>query len=374
ALGLTQLCEQDLQSIHNWKLNMNETDDNRISDTGIVETRAIAKDFKLRYPTLLDPTKTMIDIGVTTKVRTLQTADAFLQEITSDSKPIVQTSEEDYSESASGETAEILSEITKSEKDLLYFHDTCEDLLLEQGVRLEKPKRVKDLRKSTSMQAIIKRVNERLGFGAGNEIDAKVLRHIVRACYFEFAIFGQNSGWCSLLGNDEIKILEYLDDIEDYYEDAYGRNINSKQTCPLIGDLFAKVKQSVKSSKDTKTYLQFTHAGVMKRLYSGLGLFDVLHDNIDFKSDESVCLNDGRNWKSSLICPFNANFAAVLYKCKDNKKNDDKTHGKYKLLTLVQEKPVVIKGCDSYLCSVDKFIESYQQMSSNCDLKEICKI
>ncbi|CAG2179760.1 unnamed protein product, partial [Oppiella nova] len=61
--GLTELCEQDLQSIRKWTLNMNETDDNRISDTGVVETRALAKNFKQRYPSLLDPTKAKIEIG-----------------------------------------------------------------------------------------------------------------------------------------------------------------------------------------------------------------------------------------------------------------------------------------------------------------------
>ena len=41
--GLTQLCEQDLHSIRNWELKMNETDDNRISDTGVRETHRIGR-------------------------------------------------------------------------------------------------------------------------------------------------------------------------------------------------------------------------------------------------------------------------------------------------------------------------------------------
>lgn len=159
-----------------------------------------------------------------------------------------------------------------------------------------------------------------------------------------------------------------------------GRDINSKQTCPLIGDLYKKVKQSAKNSKEKKTYLHFTHAGVMKRLYSGLGLFNNLSDGSDIKSEQSICLSDDRKWKSSLVCPFSANFAAVLHKCskdndnKNNDRSDDKKYGKYKLLTLVQERPVLIKGCDSYLCSVDKFLDSYRQMASNCNLQEICRI
>ena len=43
--GLTELCEQDLQSIRNWELRMNETDDNRISDTGVLETQRIGTSF-----------------------------------------------------------------------------------------------------------------------------------------------------------------------------------------------------------------------------------------------------------------------------------------------------------------------------------------
>ena len=45
--GLTQLCEQDLHSIRNWELKMNETDDNRISDTGVRETQRIGTSLSL---------------------------------------------------------------------------------------------------------------------------------------------------------------------------------------------------------------------------------------------------------------------------------------------------------------------------------------
>jgi hypothetical protein len=112
----------------------------------------------------------------------------------------------------------------------------------------------------------------------------------------------------------------------------------------------------------------------MKRLYSGFGLFSDLKSNNNLQYEESICLSDEREWKSSLITPFSANFAAVLYKCKNKDKNQDQNNGKYKLLTLVQENPVIINGCDSALCSVDKFINTYQTMSSSCDLTEICKI
>ncbi len=93
-----------------------------------------------------------------------------------------------------------------------------------QGVQLVKPKLVKDLRDSDLMLRLIKRVNDRLGLRANNLVNAKILKQVIRACYFEFAIYG-HSAWCSALGEQELKILEYLDDIEDFYEDAYGMKI-----------------------------------------------------------------------------------------------------------------------------------------------------
>ncbi len=141
----------------------------------------------------------------------------------------------------------------------------------------------------------------------------------------------------------------------------------------MIGDLLDKVQSTINNNKEKKTFLHFTHAGVMKRLYSGLGLFSDLKSYNNLNTEESICLSEKREWKSSLISPFSANFAAVLYKCKNKDKSCDQNNGKYKLLTLVQENPVIIKGCDSALCSVDKFINTYETMSS-CDLSEICKI
>jgi multiple inositol-polyphosphate phosphatase/2,3-bisphosphoglycerate 3-phosphatase len=152
-----------------------------------------------------------------------------------------------------------------------------------------------------------------------------------------------------------------------------GRDINIKQACPLIGDLLDKVQSMINNNQEKKTFLHFTHAGVMKRLYSGLGLFSDLKSNNNLKYDESICLNDEREWKSSLISPFSANFAAVLHKCDHKDTNEDQNNAKFKLLTLVQENPVIINGCDSALCSVDKFMNTYQTMSS-CDLSEICRI
>ena len=134
-----------------------------------------------------------------------------------------------------------------------------------------------------------------------------------------------------------------------------------------------------------KTYLHFTHAGVIKRLYSVLGLFNDLdgdgscsiksnnnNNNIASQQD-AICSSSNRKWRSSLISPFSANFAAVLYKCNSN--NSDKSHdNQFKLLNLVQETPVIINGCQSEYCQINQFLTNYGPMESNCNLNKICRI
>ena len=114
--------------------------------------------------------------------------------------------------------------IPKVEKSFLYFHDVCEELLLNQGVQLGKPKLVKDFRTSELMQKLFEKVSHRFGLSnQSKKIDFKLLRNIIRACHFEYAIYGHNQApWCAAFKKDELQILEYLDDLEDFHEDAYG--------------------------------------------------------------------------------------------------------------------------------------------------------
>lgn len=152
---------------------------------------------------------TNIEVGISEKVRTEQTADAFIEEI--------QTLQ-------SLQKGEDLINITKKINKMAFYHSVCKKLLKKQGVKFIKPKAVQDFIDSELMQSLIGRVNNRLGLSATNPLDYTLLQAILRTCRFEFAIYGQ-SPWCASLSNTEIKIFELLDDVEDYLEDAYGNNL-----------------------------------------------------------------------------------------------------------------------------------------------------
>lgn len=62
-------------------------------------------------------------------------------------------------------------------------------------------------------------------------------------CRFEKAwSVDRLSTWCSVFSKDEMKVLEYLDDLDYYYYSGPGREINAKLGCPLLQDMFGHFK------------------------------------------------------------------------------------------------------------------------------------
>ena len=129
----------------------------------------------------------------------------------------------------------------------------------------------------------------------------------------------------------------------------------------MILELYNKLVDITQHGKQPKTTLLFTHEHLVNKLASYLGLFEhfPLHG---FDEDDNLCLPMERNWFSAFVMPFNANFAAALYRC-----------GKeYKLFTMFNEIPVKIKGCSSELCDLNEFFESYKTLADTCNLDHIC--
>ena len=45
------------------------------------------------------------------------------------------------------------------------------------------------------------------------------------------------SPWCALFSEDNLKILEFTDDLSFYYKDGYGYDINWQMTKPLVEEM-----------------------------------------------------------------------------------------------------------------------------------------
>ncbi|XP_053206141.1 multiple inositol polyphosphate phosphatase 1-like [Panonychus citri] len=340
--GSSELCEQDYQAIKQWKLEMVPENDNHVTPSGVKATKKIAKLFYSQYPDLFDPNKVNFQVGVTSKVRTNETAHAFVEGLV-DIKPEINIKESDY-----------------VVRDYLQFHSICKKKI---GVKLPKPKQLKEITESKLFSKLRQRVSKRLGFN--RTISDDELNIMYTSCSFEQAIFDK-APWCNVFTKRELKVLESREDIEHYYKNGPGFKLNRKMACPLIADLYESVERAINIPENRTTYLYFSHAGAMSRLWSTLDIFDKLSLN------ENFCPDGKREWQTSLILPFNVNFDVVLYRCSEDHETTDPSD--YKLLTMINGVPIEIDQCDDPFCSATKFLKEYKSMARTCDLDELCKL
>ncbi|KAF8796159.1 Multiple inositol polyphosphate phosphatase 1 like protein [Argiope bruennichi] len=235
---------------------------------------------------------------------------------------------------------------------LLNFHKTCKKLRKKCDDPSYDVKEIDSFQNGVLMKNVVKSVSERIGVPLTKD-DIKLL---YITCVFGYAL-NNSDAWCSVFSNDDLRVLEFNDDIDDYYKDAYGNDVNYKQACPIARYIFNLFK-SGENSNDTKVVLHFSHAGAIKKVYAMFGLF---RDELPLTAD-AFCSEQNRKWRSSLIAPFNTNIELVLYQCGEE----------YKVATFHNEKPVKVNGCDDEFCSFNKFSATYEPMSKACNVSKIC--
>ena len=262
-------------------------------------------------------------------------------------------------------------------RELTDFHTLCEGYLAEQGVSLDKPALYEQLLKSEALQAMRTSISARLGLGSN--LSSSQVKMLFRGCAFGHAIHS-DSAWCAAFSKQELRLIELLEDVDDFLGDAYGRDMNQKAPCPVVEDLVRRLEHAVAQeasggTQQERAFLRFSHAGALKQLVSFLGLFDQLDTGLP---STSACEREewdsrSRDWRSSLISPFSANMQFILHKCSRRSEEDAGSGIDYRLLTLLQEAPVTVRGCDSEFCPLHQFLSQYRS-ALQCNLKKICRI
>lgn len=377
------LCENDVklrEQLLSWRSPMRPNHDNLVTLIGEKEELNIAKRFESIYPKLLDPKLANITLGVTGKLRTTQTAVGFLQAIRSynypkcNSFPTNDLENPSYNIDAivNNECYKALEE--KHRLDFLDFHDQCKKIRrksstvsMKDQVEAKIPL-VKKLDKPENIQFIADNVAKKLGL---DEMSSQEVENIYDLCKYEHSIKG-SSIWCTLLDDKQLIYLDYIEDVEDYFGDAYGMDIFASQSCPLLKDLVLSFEKTIKGNdekgeENLNTYLYFTHAGALKKLYSAFQLFKDKKSYDEKTFEESMSTKSppvDRQWRSSLTVPFSGNIAFHLYKCPDKK---------FKLLGSVAERPIKIGGCKHKVCDMDEFMEAYKS-NLQCNLEQVCSL
>lgn len=397
-------CRRNRQEFLQWRPKMQFKHDNLITELGGREERDIARRFKRIYPDFFNAAKTDIKIGVTKKIRTAQTGSEFLKEVDglnlSDSCRETPTNDPyrpDYNLDRVLEAACYKYLIDNHEAPFLDFHKQCEKISGEEKIKDPLIERVKNPNLKLRMA---KRVARKLGLRNENNgqqqpddsqaaVSVQMLDSIWNMCKFETAMRNE-SIWCSLFEKKDLEMLEYIEDVNTYIKSAYGPKANARQSCPVVGNLVESFQSTIRSYEEEgnqqgprklRAYFYFSHADPIKKLLAAFGMFkddeSYTPDRIaDFESDLKVPKK--RHWRSSLVSPFSANLAFVLYRCPKSSSSSwfssssSNKRDKFKVLASVTEQPVKLGGCKDTDCNIQRFMDTYDNMR-DCDLNIICR-
>jgi len=168
------------------------------------------------------------------------------------------------------------------------------------------------------------------------------------------------SPWCRVFSDNDLKVMEYIQDLDSYWKEGPGHPVNYEQACILPKNMLDIFNDIIKGEDKTKGTFYFGHSTAIKMVLSFLKLFvteDLLSSNFEKMKDK-------RKWRTSLHVPMAANIAFSLQQCGDED---------YKIGLFINEKLIQIPGCNQDWCPMQTFINLFPQIES-CDFTKICSI
>lgn len=381
------VCFDPLAQYKQWATFMSPVQGNLVMSSGMLETRAIARRLKAILPEMFQANATKIVLGTTDELRTAQTALAFVAEFENfqldgcrlDQFPALDSLDRDRAlELLNNQCYQRFLDTFNTNK--LSFHKTCRKFHQEvfpiiYHLNLKEPNRTR---------AIASSISKKLKLSKENQLSAEEAQAIYDVCKFESALSG-SSIWCNLFTENDLRLYEYLNDIDDFFNQAYGHPDQSRSACPITRDLmaaFKAVRRADPSRAQPEAHFYFTHSEVIQK---------VLAASVDLEQDPDYMprnilayLKAGiapktRQWQTSLFTPFSANLAFILYECPKTGDQEaavdlDANESPFKVVASLNERPIQLDGCSNVVCDLNQLLtDSRIDREKRCKLEDICK-
>lgn len=344
--GRGELCEDDLDNLEEWEFRANVEDDKFLVKEGYKELKGLGERFQERFPELL--TRPFINESYTFRYTDSQRTKASAIE---------------FAKGVFGkkDAQNVWYQTPTTPDPLLRFYKSCQKWKQEVDDNPEAIIERTLFEQTNEFLSMIKSVSDRLGFE--KTLNLTDINMLYTMCSFEKAWRPKKlSAWCAVFSEEDLEIMEYREDLDYYYQDGYGYEINYEQACPIIKDVHDRFREvTTKANSVAKGVFYFSHSGTLLKVLARLGLFE---DSIALK--HSNRLSDEmkkREWRTSLIDSFATNIAFVLFNCNQNNY----------VTAYVQERPVILPGCSGRLCPFSEFSAKYGAYASSCNLEEICR-
>ncbi|XP_050675843.1 multiple inositol polyphosphate phosphatase 1-like isoform X2 [Leptidea sinapis] len=330
--GRGELCAQDIENLYKWEWrNALDLTPSELTPEGFVQLRSLASRLEERYYKLLKSLDEY-QMRASHEERTQMSASAFLQGLR--------------------KTRQYFKISTSFPNDLTtrpyrYCRKRYEDILI--GPKI--PKEINEYINTEDFKRVQSSVQNRTGLL--EPLTPKQILSLYDVCryYRSYTVLLQDP-WCAIFTNQDLKHLEFVEDIRHYYRNGHGQPMNAKLGGSSLKDLYNKFVRAKKGVKSFSVF--FSHDTLLGMMYAALGLY---------KDDPEITGNkraEDRKWRTSYLTPYAANFIAILNKCKNP------TGSTYKVQFFVNEKELEV--CEGGPCNWIQFVDKFKNFThSNLD-------
>ncbi|XP_008277768.1 multiple inositol polyphosphate phosphatase 1-like [Stegastes partitus] len=251
---------------------------------------------------------------------------------------------------------------------LMRFFDQCTRFVEEVDNNPSALTELDKFKEGPEMKRVEEKMADRLGVPYSHITD-DMAEAAFYMCAYEFAIKTVNSPWCRLLDEVDAQVMEYANDLKQYWKRGYGYDINSKSSCTLFHDVFSRLDNVVSQNKlgqqvTEAVTVQIGHAETLLPLITLLGFFK----DSDAPTSTNYATQTQRSFRTSLMLPYTANLLLVLYDCGG---------GDIRLQPLLNEKPVTFPGLADQKASMPLYQDvkkHYRDLLQGCDFETECQI
>ncbi|KAM9232994.1 multiple inositol polyphosphate phosphatase 1 [Leptosomus discolor] len=334
-----------------WQMWYEESLDGRLAPQGRRDMEHLARRLAARFPALFAARRRLV-LASSSKHRCLQSGAAFRRGL--------------------GPSLSLGSDETEVEVNdsLMRFFDHCAKFVAMVEENEAAMCQVDAFKEGPEMRNVLEKVASALCLPV-EELSADLVQVAFLTCSYELAIKNVTSPWCSLFSEEDAKVLEYLNDLKQYWKRGYGYDINSRSSCILFQDIFQHLDKAVEESKSSKPIsspliVQVGHAETLQPLLALMGFF---------KDDEPLRANNyvrqrHRKFRSGQIVPYAANLVFVLYHCDQVKTSKEE----YQVQMLLNEKLMSFHHSNETISTYADLKDYYKDILENCHFKEECEL
>ena len=247
----------------------------------------------------------------------------------------------------------------------LEFYDMCQNYIINVDKNKNAKIEVKKFGKGKEMMVVLEKVKRKLGLTT-TTLEVKHLEIMYIYCAYELGMFNgsMETGFCSLFDFEDLYVIEYYYDLEDFYLTSNVYPITYQSSCPLLADIVKTLKDA-KTSNGKNSFKGIFRSGHSNTIVPFLALLGVYLNEGNLTASNFAQMKD-RKFRAACLAPFSANIYFVLYKCDD---------GSHKIQLSVNEQLVKVPCCESeYECRFEDFLKCYEQIATNCDFDDMCKV